>query len=163
MTISFCWSANTCVIIFLVLLFYGVSTLFGWFNAKLNHFDESFKQFSIVLCLHTVKFQNSSSSNNLVKYNYTVYTHNSIWSIDRVLSSVTSPDQSGTGSDGNEGILNIPQNSSITEALFSVISRTLVGGWNLTSLQRCSRCILQPLLNRPEGVLKRMFEFVLLQ
>ena len=39
---------------------------------------------------------------------------------------------SGTGSDGNEGVLRILQSFSITEAspsnLFSVISRTLVEG-----------------------------------
>ena len=32
----------------LVVLFYGVSTLFGLFNTKLSHFDKSFKQFSLV-------------------------------------------------------------------------------------------------------------------
>ena len=32
----------------LVVLFYGISTLFGSFNAELSHFDKSFKQFSTV-------------------------------------------------------------------------------------------------------------------
>ena len=32
----------------LVVLFYGVSTLFGSFNAELSYFDKSFKQFSLV-------------------------------------------------------------------------------------------------------------------
>ena len=38
----------------------------------------------------------------------------SIWPIDRTLSGATTPDQSGPGSDCNEGVLNIPQSSSIT-------------------------------------------------
>ena len=39
-----------CVMLFgwLVVLFYGVSTLFGSFNAELSHFDKSFKQFNLV-------------------------------------------------------------------------------------------------------------------
>ena len=36
--------------------------------------------------------------------------------IYRTLSGVTTPNQSGPGSDGNEEVLRIPQNSSITEA-----------------------------------------------
>ena len=38
----------------------------------------------------------------------------SIWPIDWTLSGATIPGQSGTGSDGNEGVLHIPQSSSIT-------------------------------------------------
>ena len=38
----------------------------------------------------------------------------SIWPIDRTLSGATTPGQSGHGSDGNEGIRDIPQSSSIT-------------------------------------------------
>ena len=49
----------------------------------------------------------------------------SIWPIDRTLSGATTPSQSGPGSDGNEGVLHIPQSLNIR--LFSVISRTLVG------------------------------------
>ena len=41
--------------------------------------------------------------------------NSSIWPIDRTLSGVTTSGQSGTGSDGNEGVLHIPQSSSITE------------------------------------------------
>ena len=50
-------------------MFYGVSTLFGSFNAQLN-----FKQFSLVYSfyLQTVKSQNSSISNNSIYYKYTV-------------------------------------------------------------------------------------------
>ena len=39
----------------------------------------------------------------------------SIWPVDRTLSGATTLDLSGPGSDGNEGVLHIPQNSSITE------------------------------------------------
>ena len=38
----------------------------------------------------------------------------SIWLINRTLSDATTPNQSGPGSEGNEGVLRIPQNSSIT-------------------------------------------------
>ena len=37
-------------------------------------------------------------------------SNNAIWPI----SGATNPDQSGPGSDGNEGVLHIPQSSSIT-------------------------------------------------
>ena len=40
----------------------------------------------------------------------------SVWPIDRTLSGATTPGQSETGSDGNEGVLHIPQSSSITGA-----------------------------------------------
>ena len=54
-----------------------------------------------------------------------------ISSIDRALSGATIPVQSGPESDSNEGVLRIPQRSSITgnpTIRFSVISRTLVEG-----------------------------------
>ena len=47
-----------------------------------------------VICLHTVKWLNSS-----------------IWPIDRTLTGTTTLGQSGPGSDSNEGILQIPQSS----------------------------------------------------
>ena len=69
----------------------------------------------------------------------------SIWPKDRALSDVTTPGQSGLGSDGNKGVLRIPQSSSITgnspsHSLVSYPGHSL--RWGLTSLQRCSRCIL---------------------
>ena len=65
---------------------------------------------------------------------------------DRALSGATTSGQSGPGSDGNKGILRIPQSSSITgisppDCLLSYPGHTL---GSLTLLQRCSRCILQP-------------------
>ena len=38
----------------------------------------------------------------------------SIWPINRTLSGAPTPSQSGPESDGNEGVLHIPQSSSIT-------------------------------------------------
>ena len=42
--------------------------------------------------------------------------NSSIWPIDKTISSTTNPGWSGPGSDGNEGVLLIPQSSSITDA-----------------------------------------------
>ena len=60
----------------------------------------------------------------------------SIWPTARTLSGTTILGQSGPGSDGNEGVLRIPQSSR----LFSVISWTHVGEGENTptaSLQLC--------------------------
>ena len=38
----------------------------------------------------------------------------SIWPIERAISGATTPGQSGPVSDGNDGVLHIPQSSSIT-------------------------------------------------
>ena len=64
------------------------------------------------------------------------------------LSGATTPGQSGPGSDGNEGVLHIPQSSSIagtspSDCLVSYSGHSLGG---LTPLQRSSRCILKPQL-----------------
>ena len=68
--------------------------------------------------------------------------------MDRVLSGATILGQGGPRSNGDEGVLRIPQTSRITGCLtirlYSVISRTLVREAGLTLLQRCGRCILQP-------------------
>ena len=46
---------------------------------------------------------------------FRVSTHfSSIWAIERALSAATIPGQSGPGTDGNEGVLRIPQRFSIT-------------------------------------------------
>ena len=37
----------------------------------------------------------------------------SIWSIDRMLTVTTTPEQSGPGSNGNDGVLDIPQISRL--------------------------------------------------
>ena len=40
----------------------------------------------------------------------------SIWTIDRIVSGATTPGQNEPWNNGNEGVLCIPQDSSITEA-----------------------------------------------
>ena len=47
-------------------------------------------------------------------------SNSSIWPIERTLLGATTPGQSRPGSDGNEGVLRIPQISRITEASPSV-------------------------------------------
>ena len=73
-------------------------------------------QFSQTVLIQTIQF---SISMQLVLFN------------PFNLSGATIPGQSGPGSNGNEGVLHIPQSSSITWnltiRLFSVIPRTLVG------------------------------------
>ena len=97
-------------------------------------------------------------------------SNNSIWPIDRILSGAPTPGQSGPGSDGNEGVLCIPQSTSITVASQSDCSVSYprypfgeyypsaemqsvysaapadwatghVLGRSHTPLHRCSRCI----------------------
>ena len=56
-----------------------------------------------------------------------------IWPIDRTLSGATTSSQSGPGSDSNEGVLYIPQSSSITgttlsDCLMSYEGHSLRGG-----------------------------------
>ena len=43
-------------------------------------------------------------------------SNSSIWSINETLSGITTLGQSDSKSDGNEGVLHIPQSSSIIEA-----------------------------------------------
>ena len=72
----------------------------------------------------------------------------SIWPIDRALWGAITLGQSGPGSDGNEGVLRISKSSSITVAspsdCFMSNPEQSLGWGGLTSLQRSSRCILQP-------------------
>ena len=46
-------------------------------------------------------------------------SNSSIWTIDRTFSGATTPDQSGPGSDGSEGVLHFSQSPRITGALLS--------------------------------------------
>ena len=69
-----------------------------------------------------------------------------IWPIYKTLSGATTPGQSGSGSNVNDGLLHIPQSFSITgtspsDCLVSYPGQSL---GDLTPLQRCSRCLLQP-------------------
>ena len=105
-----------------------------------------FKQFSLAYVGHLnvkrVLFQ---------AFQFSIRTQfSSIWPINRILSGATTPGQSGSRSDGNEGVLRITQSSSITgtlpsACLVSYPEHSLVGVY---SLQRSSRCILQ---SQPSG------------
>ena len=69
----------------------------------------------------------------------------SIWIIDRTLSGASSSGQSGAGSDGNEGVLHILQNSSITGTSPSDCLVSYPG--HLFSYPSAEmQCILQPQL-----------------
>ena len=72
----------------------------------------------------------------------------SILPIDRTLSGATIPSQSGPGSNGNEWVLRIPQSPSIrgTSPSDCLVSYQDTRLGSPTPPQRCSRCILQPLL-----------------
>ena len=90
----------------LVVLFYGVSTLFGSFNAELNFKKIQFSISIVFVCkqlnVKTVLFQTVQ---------FTIHTEfSSVWPMDRTLSAST-PSQSGPG---NERGFGIPQSSSIT-------------------------------------------------
>ena len=73
----------------------------------------------------------------------------SIKLIDGALSDTTIPGQSGPGSDGNEGVLHVPQSFSITrtspsECLGSYPGYLLGVGGGLIPLQRRGHSILNP-------------------
>ena len=58
-------------------------------------------------------------------------SNSSIWPIDRTQSDATTPGSSGPGSDGNEGLLRIPQNitgASPSDGLVSYPGHLLEGG-----------------------------------
>ena len=69
--------------------------------------------------------------------------NSSIWCIDRTLSGAVTLSQSGLGSDGNESI----SSASPSDCLVSYQDTPLE---SLTTLQRCSRCILWPQLTRQQ-------------
>ena len=80
--------------------------------------------------------------NLIKKFSIHKYAVSSIQPIDRALSGATTPGQSGPGSDGNEGVLHIPQSSSIAGTSPSdclVSYQDTRCGVGLTS-----QCILQP-------------------
>ena len=62
-------------------------------------------------------------------------SNSSIWPIDRTLSVTTTPGQCESVSNGNEGVVHIPQSFSITEASPSYCLMSYPGH----SLQRCSQ------------------------
>ena len=120
------------------------------------------ERLSTIICLHTVKcFQVLRCiTNNSIKHHSFVYTQLNGQTVlfqailltishlfalslnnqtvifdpmDRTLSGATTLGQSRPGSNGNKGVLHIPQTLQhywiLTVTLFDVISRTIVGGW----------------------------------
>ncbi len=80
---------------------------FVWFGLVLWHiYHCSLFNTKSILLHKTVLFQ-------IVQFSISIL-FNSIYPINRTLSGATIPDQSGPGSDGNEGVLSIPQRPSIT-------------------------------------------------
>ena len=70
---------------------------------------------SKTVLFQTIRFSKQKQF-HLKIFSFNISTQvSSIWSIERTLSGATTPGQSGSGSDGNEGVLCIPQNSNITE------------------------------------------------
>ena len=77
-------------------------------------------------------------------------SNSSVQPIDRTLSDATTLGQSGPRNNVSKGVLHIPQSSSTggspSDCLVSYTGHLLVV---VTSLQRCSPCILQP---QPTGL-----------
>ena len=69
--------------------------------------------------------------------------NSSIWPIDRTLSGATIPGQIGPGSDSNEGVLRIPQSSSIIEASTSdyLVSYPELSLWSWAILHFCKDAV----------------------
>ena len=113
-------------------------------NIVMHH--EQFNQASVIF-LHTVKWSNSSISKNSISH---LFAHSlnvkQFYLTHRTQSSATTLVQSGTESNGNEEVLHILKTSSITGAY----PEHLLSGGALTSLQRSSRCALQP---QPTGLI----------
>ena len=77
------------------------------------------------------------------------WLNSSIWPIDGILKGSTTLSQSRPGSNGNEGILHIPQSSKTRASPSDSLVSYLDHSWNgrvLPPLQRCSQLILQPQL-----------------
>ena len=95
-------------------LVYGISTFVCYLMPSLFYTNNQFyfRQFSLAW-VHSLIVKNISISSYSIYSNSSVL-NNSIKSINWTLSGATTPGQSGPGNDGNEGVLRIPQSSSIT-------------------------------------------------
>ena len=115
---------------------------------------------SLSFFLHTVKWFQAKlyNSHNLMSV-ICLHTVCSSKSIDRTLLGVTTPGQSGPGSNGNERVFYIPQifkaGTLPSDCLMSYPGHLLVGV-GLTLLQRCSWYILQL---QPTGLISIMVSF----
>ena len=84
-------------------LFYGIPTIVGYLRP--NPFLYIYIYFSV-----SMQFKCQSIQFSVRRL------FSSIWPIDRALSGATTPGQHGLGSDGNEGVLSIPEIYIITGA-----------------------------------------------
>ena len=80
------------------------------------YINSSISNNSVHFCLDTLKCKNSSISNNSVSQKYTIYMSKIVLfkTIGFIVRGATTLGQSKPGSDGNEGVLRIPQSFCIT-------------------------------------------------
>ena len=74
------------------------------------------------------------------------WLNSSIWFIDGILTGTTTPRQSGSGSNSNQGVFYILKSSKTwASSSDGVQCHTQDTGWDtcLTPLQKCSQCVLQ--------------------
>ena len=100
--------------------FYGITTIVGYLMSNPLYTSISslwthlvnyiLKQTRALFCKQLNWFQVLLYSNHNLT-SVILFAHCSIWPIDRNLSGATTPGQSGPGSNGNEGVLHIPQSS----------------------------------------------------
>ena len=102
--------------IFSFVLFYGISTIVGYFHAISIFYTNKqfyFKQFSLAkVCSLNVKTGLFQAIQFSIRNQF-----GSIWPIDRTLSGLTTSGQSGPGNDGSEGVLRISRSSISIGAL----------------------------------------------
>ena len=110
---------------FLRARFYSISTLVGYlmpypiFRYILNIYDLQANNLLVTLflnepefiCLNTVKWFQVLLFNtyNFIQLILSKRLNSSTWPINGTLTSTTNPGQTGSGSNGNEGVLQIPQ------------------------------------------------------
>ena len=141
------------------------------YSVQLNSSNSnSSVQYKYNFCPHTVFLQTTQFSASTVSMSKTVLVQTIQFSIsmqfsfilpiDRTLSGVTTSCHGGPGSDGNEGVLHIPQCSSIT----GISPSDCLVSYPGHLLQRCCWCILEPQPTVPDlflGRLMRGFQFAL--
>ena len=124
-----CWLFNTKFISMQIVLFQTIKfSISTQFNCQKCLFQAI--QFSQTVLIQLIQFSISKD------FAYTQFSSictqfNSIWPVDGTLSGATTPGQSEPGSNGNKGVQCTPKHQyywNLIIRLFSVISRTLVGG-----------------------------------
>ena len=115
--------------------------------------NKTFLNETEIICSHTLKWLEVLLCNSIsfictqlngakycyvaltIQFNISNFAHSSIWSINRTLLGTTTPGQSGSGSNGNEGVLQIPQSFRIgtsSDGLVSYPGHTLAEGFYLS-------------------------------